>query len=198
MVDGAVDRSFVQIVRLSSRALVSTTMYVFPPMLLWTTRGSWNPWTGGDWCTPMSSAESWLLQMQLMYYVFDTPFTVCVGDKEQIIHHSIGIFLVLPSLLSSGCGVPTVAGLWCLQGSTILTRYIKLLRYVLPKHTPLEKMLVFLNYVQCFYVFLPLVATPLLLNVIFQCLMTRPFPHVALDAICAIACAAQLGYEWYD
>ena len=192
------DLSNITVMRLASRGLVSTTMYVVPPVMLWQHRNEWNPWTGGQWCAPLGGLESWLLHMQFMYYVSDIPLSLYCGDLEQIIHHFIGVFLVLPTLVSGACGVPTVAGLWCLQGSTIFTRYVKILRmFPVEKYCPLEKALVRLNYYQCFIFFLPMVATPLLINVAKECFTTDPMPDSPADVICGVACLAQLAYEWY-
>ena len=103
------DSSAVQVIRLTNRAIASTSMFVAPALVLARNLHVWSPWAGGVWCSPLDSLQRTLLHMQLMYYVMDTPYTLLKRDMEQIVHHSIGFGLAVPTVQLGLCGLPMCA-----------------------------------------------------------------------------------------
>ena len=87
------DASATQVVRLTNRAIASTTMFVLPALVVARNAATWTPWAGGVWCSPLDALQTSLLHMQLMYYLVDMPYTLAKGDVEQVVHHAIGLGL---------------------------------------------------------------------------------------------------------
>jgi hypothetical protein len=103
------DASAVQVVRLTNRAIASTSMFILPALVLARNLSVWSPWSGGLWCSPLDELQRTLLHMQLMYYIMDTPYTLVKRDLEQIIHHAIGFGLAVPTVMLGACGLPMCA-----------------------------------------------------------------------------------------
>ena len=106
---GDKDTSGVQVVRLTNRAIASTAMFTLPAVVVFRNLAVWSPWAGGTWCAPLDPLQTALLHMQLMYYVMDTPYTLYKRDVEQIVHHTIGFGLALPTVRLGKCGLPMCA-----------------------------------------------------------------------------------------
>jgi hypothetical protein len=106
---GDKDTSAVQVVRLTNRAIASTAMFTLPAVVVGRNLATWTPWGGGTWCAPLDPLQTVLLHMQLMYYVMDTPYTLLKRDMEQIVHHTIGFGLALPTVRMGKCGLPMCA-----------------------------------------------------------------------------------------
>ena len=106
---GDKDASAVQVMRLTNRAIASTVMFTLPALIVFRNLAVWTPWGGGAWCNPLDELQTELLHMQLMYYVMDTPYTLLKRDIEQIVHHSIGFGLALPTVRLGKCGLPMCA-----------------------------------------------------------------------------------------
>lgn len=109
------DASANEIVRLTNRAIASTTMYFVPAVICLRNLHVWNPWAGGKWDTPLSDTQLALLHMQSMYYVMDMPYTLLKRDAEQVVHHLIGFGLAVPACLTGGCALPMCATLFTEQ-----------------------------------------------------------------------------------
>jgi len=75
---------------------------------------------------------------------------------------------------------------WYAQGSSIWVRYTKLARYFLPSYSPLERVLVALNYYQNFLFTCPFLNTPLLLRLAHE--VSQPAAHAAMRcAVCLLS-----------
>ena len=106
---GDKDTSGVQVIRLTNRAIASTAMFTLPAVVVARNLAVWSPWSGGAWCSPLDPLQTVLLHMQLMYYVMDTPYTLYKRDMEQIVHHTIGFGLAMPTVRLGKCGLPMCA-----------------------------------------------------------------------------------------
>ena len=106
---GDKDTSGVQVIRLTNRAIARTAMFTLPAVVVARNLAVWSPWSGGAWCSPLDPLQTVLLHMQLMYYVMDTPYTLYKRDMEQIVHHSIGFGLAMPTVRLGKCGLPMCA-----------------------------------------------------------------------------------------
>jgi hypothetical protein len=116
------DTSAVQVVRLTNRAIASTSMFILPALVLARNLSVWTPWAGGLWCSPLDELQRTLLHMQLMYYIMDTPYTLLKGDVEQIVHHTIGFGLAVPTVLLGACGLPMCAVMFSEQARGVHAR----------------------------------------------------------------------------